>query len=607
VKIRNALQNHGQGVCLLLAAIMALILTQQTAAIPIVPAVDGQGYTIRGFTLYGFLHSGQWAQFWNLFCRPNQSICPPHYLLFFILPQALAGTTAYILSQNLVVYFLLVAAIFKLCEALNRKEWAPAIFLLCAVNNLALTDYFYFYLDMEFLSVGLYVVALQLTAWRDKTASPSILSGSALGLLFWIKPANALIFITVFILSEVLWSASHLPSCKTSAARRQSCLASLGHWGFQALGFLPLFALALYCGGGQSILLLIQSNEISDTTSPLNCDAILRLFYFPLCLSFYYHALLLGAILAGVFFIGKIWKPAESPSNLAFASHLFLPVALAYLTWGGFFSFWMQAKAMRSLLPMLPIVWIAFFWLIEKRRLRVELMFLAASIYALTAFSQKYFDLLGTRNSYDDDTYQLNFSSWIQMPSPWRKDNNMNTAISDGIRQHAPPPGVVCVNSIELQKSLAWELNKEDWLLGKHPSHDVHLIFNYKADYFNRTFIGANLIVFKTFGGAQSKSLVYAETLEMIQYGIDQWVTKQHCAQPGMLNANGKDPIGYLFFFSTPLTPAQVDAANKSEPFSKMIQEDNDGSVPVSGHHLSRAEAWELIKAWYDKRTGRTP
>jgi len=599
MKIKNILLDHGRGLCFLLAIIIALILSERTIATPIPPAEDGQGYAMRGFTLYGYLHSGQWSHFWTLLNHPNQSICPLHYLLFFILPQALAGMAAYVLSQNLVIYLLLAAATFKLCQALSRAEWAPAIFLLCAVNNLAQTDYFFFYLDMEFFSAGLFAVAWQLMAWREERPSKSILSGMALGLPFWIKPANALIFIAVFVLSEIFRATGNFLACKSTADRRRSLVASARHWGCQVLGFAPLLGLAFYCGGTQSILQLIQGNEINNTTTPLHCEFLLRLFYFPLCFSFFYHALLLGGLLSAVFFFGKK-KLLKNPEKNLFPVDLYLPLALAYLVWGGFFSFGMQTKAIRSLLPMLPLFWIALFWLIERRRLRTDLMFLVAGIYAVTVFSQKALDILGTKSSYIDDTYQLTLRSWIQMPSPWR-GGSINKAIADGLGQNPPPPGILCVNSIELQKDLAWRLNSSDLLLGRPPRYDVHIIFTFNGTYLNRTFVGAHMIIFETWG-VKSNTRTNDESLDMLQYGIDEWVTKKKWAQPGELTDAGGEPIGYLFLFPAPLTQAQVDLTNKSEPFSRMPQQEDDGSVSVSGHHFTRAEAWDLIKVWYDKR-----
>jgi hypothetical protein len=510
----------------------------------------------------------------------------------------------YTLTLNLTTFLLLALAVDKLCRALAREEWAPAIFLLCAVNNVALTDYFFFYLDMDFFSLGVYSVALQVVAWRSHKSSDSIISGLGLGLLFWMKPANALIFLAVYALSEIFRGGRDLFSRKTITDRRRTFWDLLRHWKYQALGFIPVLGTALFCGGAQTILQLIQNNEINDTTTPLHVGFLLRLFYFPLCLSFFYHFLVLAVLLLAAFFIGRIFKTDENHNREYFPGHLFIPLALAYLAWGVFFSFGIQTKGMRSLLPMLPICWIALFWLMEKRRVSAGSLFLIAAAYSSLAFLQKTHDLMGTRNTYVDDTYQLTRDSWTQMPSPWLQafSYDVNTLIGDGLTQNLPPPGIICANTIELQKELAWRLCAGDLLQGTQPRYDVRLIFNYKGDYYNRTLVGANMIVFETLG-VQADTINSIQSLDLLQYGINEWATRQHCAQPGVLNSWQTEPLGYFFLFPKALTQAQINAANQSKPLSGMVQLDNDGEVPVTGPHFSRPEAWQLIKAWYEKRT----
>jgi hypothetical protein len=605
ITFRAALRKHSRIVCFLLAASIALVLSQRTILKSIPPSADGQGYTIRTFALYGYLHTGQWSSFWHLLTHPYQSVFPLHYLPFLALPSMLAGAPTYILTLDLTAYFLLAAGVFKLCQALERKEWAPAVFLLCGVNNVALTDYFHFYMDMEFFALSACVTALQVVAWRSTKSRDGFISGLTLRLLFWMKPANALILLAVFILCEVFRAANELFLRKATRDQRQCLLELLLHWGYQALGFLPVLGAALFCGGAQTILQLIHNNEISNTTTPLQNEYLLRLFYFPLCLAFFYNVLLLGVLFLAAFLVGKFWKRAEEHGAGDFPGHLFIPLAVAILVWGLFFSFWVQAKGMRSLLPMLPVCWIALFWLLEKWRLRADLLFYIASAYALLAFSQKAFDLLGTTNSYVDDTYQLTSKSWTEMPSPWLPIADTNTAMCDSLTKYTPPPGIICVNSSELQKALTWRLNAQDLLLGKKPSYDVHIFFVYNGHYLNRAFIGTHMIVFKMLT-ASAQSVIHVESLDLIQYGIDEWVTKQHCALPGMLNSWTKEPLGYFFVFPQALTQEQVDAMNQSKPFSDWVQEDDMGEVPLEGPHFSRAEAWQLIKVWFEKRTGLT-
>src|SRR5476649_1464842 len=104
--MKSFLQVHSRIVCLSMAVVISIILSLQVTLAPILPIADGEGYAMRAFALYGYLHTGQWDYFWKLLTSPNQSIFPLHYLLFLILPKALAGTASYVVVQNVTTYLL---------------------------------------------------------------------------------------------------------------------------------------------------------------------------------------------------------------------------------------------------------------------------------------------------------------------------------------------------------------------------------------------------------------------------------------------------------------------------------------------------------------------
>jgi hypothetical protein len=371
---RNSfLRVHSGSICFFLALVIAAILSLHTALAPVLPIADGQGYAMRAFALYGFLHTGQWAKFGELLARPNQSILPLHAVLFFMLPKSLAGTAAFVALQNVATYLLLAYAVFMMSQVLNRPAWAPVVFLLGAVNNIALTDFYAFYLDMSFLSVGLLVVAFQMKAWSENRAPTSLLAGVFLGLLFLVKPANALIFLAVYMIAEISYAANALRLCREKSDRKHRLLNLFENWGCQLLGLIPVLGVVLLCGGAQTILQLIEQNEVSQKATHLACAGLLRLLYFPLCLSVFYHVILLGGLLAGAIILSR-WIPVagteEAPAP--FPMRLFIPILISYLVLGEFFSFWMLVKPMRALLLMLPLFWFAFCWIWEKRRLRLS-------------------------------------------------------------------------------------------------------------------------------------------------------------------------------------------------------------------------------------------
>ena len=97
----------------------------------VMPFGDSESYVLRGMTLYGYLHSGQWAQFWDIFNLPNQSLAPLHYWVFFLVPQSWAGMVSYGVVQAGATYGLLAFGLWALCRALDRPEWTVALFSLC--------------------------------------------------------------------------------------------------------------------------------------------------------------------------------------------------------------------------------------------------------------------------------------------------------------------------------------------------------------------------------------------------------------------------------------------------------------------------------------------
>lgn len=604
--MRTILQRHSLGICLALALIIALVLSLHAILAPLRPSVDGQGYAQRAFALYGFLHTGQWGAFVRLLGEPVQSVCALHYLPFFILPQFLAGIAGYTIAQYGVTYFLLAWAVSRLCRILERPAWAPAIFLLCAVNNLALTNVYAFYLDMEFFAAGLLVISWQLGAWLAPGMRHSLLSGVGLGLLFWIKPANALIFSATFFLSELFHAADFFFAGKETTPRRARARQLLRHGCGLLLGFALFLLPALACGAAQSILQIIDANEVHGVEFPVDCHGLLRLFYFPLCLAYYYHILLLAALAGLGLIVCHQLLPSEN-QKASFLIRLFLPVVFAYLAFGEFFSFGMHGKAMRSLLLMLPLIWILLHWLVEKLRLRSEAFLFAATAYTFVALGQKGFNFLGTESPLAENTYQLSLASWTELPAPWDTDFSPNLFICDQLSAHPPPPGVICVNSIELQKQLTWRLTADDLLQGRPPRYEIRNIFNFKSEYFESTFVGARLIVLKTIGFFAYMEGIRMESNAITAYAENTWLLKENIVQMGSLFSETKGHIGYVIFFPQPLTQTQVDKLNTTPPFSLMDKSPGNGASPLAGPHYSPAEARQLLWAWLGQITGRAP
>lgn len=603
MSIERALKAHSQSICLAIGVGFSAILTLHLTLVSMIPNTDGAGYASRAFALYGYLHTSQWTNFWHLLTRPSQSILPLHDLVFFVLPPSIAGTTSYLALQNLVTYLLLAYATYLMTRALNRPAWAPPILLLFCVNNIALTDSYAFFFDMPFFALGLFTLALQVIAWRKKLFRFSLFFGLGLGLLFWLKPANALLFLATTILSEMIYAVCTLHPGRASRIRQRSLHHLIRHWKFVILGFIPLFCSALACGGTQTILQLIDDNEIHDFATPLACEGLLRFFYVPLCFSAFYHILLLGGLLLGMAMLSKWIQQTKTPEVLRlFPLHLFIPIAVSYLIFSEFFSFVIPVKPMRSLLLVLPCLWIAFCWVWEKRRIRIEFLLLASLIYTSVAYAQKTFDVFGVNSLFAEDNYQLTATSWTQMPAAWHPQSRLNQALYDSIYRNLPPTGIICTNSIGVRNSLSWQLENNDFLHGKIPHYEVRNLFDYKGVYYAKSLVGSNEVVLITFLPLASSRRLWLKSMSVLNYANSTWGAQDGFVRIETMPSIGGTPIGYQIYFKHPLTQAEVDQANTSPPFANADNSEGEQGNSLYGRHYSSSESWLLLKTWFKKR-----
>ena len=591
--VSRFLHAYGTAICFGLALLIALTLSWHTISSNVLPIADGEGYAMRGFALYGYLHTGQWGQFIDLLTRPGQSIFPLHYLPFLLLPRALAGFAAYVILQNLCTFLVMAWAVDLLACMLDRRAWAPAIFLLWAMNNLGLIDFYTFFLDMQFSGVAILALAWQIGAWKSGRGREALCSGLALGALFFVKPANALIFTALYLLAEIIfaWTARRLFSLRVVLLK--------------LAGFLPVVVAAIACGAVQTILWLIDQNEIHENISPLACTGLLRLFYFPLCFAACYHVILLGSLFVVAYLIGRSLRGIDaSTERPSFPLHLLVPALLVCVLFGEFFSFWMTVKPVRALLFMLPLLWLGVARLWEWRRLRVELMLGIAVGYAAIVFAQKEFNLTRTHDHLVEDNYQIGASSWTEMPSAWRRGESFNQVICDQITALLPRSGVVCVNLIEVRNALAWRLRNDDLLQGRPPRYEVRNLFNYRGEYYDHALEGANVVALVTMFQLQSNRMGWLQTMGLVGYGSQAWCNDaQPRARQIDLPMLGDESIGTAFIFTPPLATDEVDMANHAAPLATARRvPENSVTDTLRGRFYSNAEAWALLQAWFEKR-----
>ena len=513
-----------------------------------IPFGDGEHYTLRAFTLYGFLHSGQWAQFWQLLTVPRQSLAPPAYWLFFLLPGFAANLASYGFVISLTSYGFLAVAIWELCRSFDRKAWAPALYLLCAGQNVSLDFSYLYFIDGSFFSACVLAMAWQVRAWRRQTWQASLLCGVGIGLLFWIKAANAMLMVAIYFFAELAhlatawWMAKGARFAAPGTVSKGVKMSFFPrHFASLVVGFIPVVFLALVvCGGYQSIFRLIEANENWRTNiTVLQCEGLLRMLYFPLCLTFFYNAelmLLIFLVIGMIAFCrNRRADPApgqprreESPAP-AFPTVCLAALAVAVFILGEIFSFAVGDKEMRGLLPILPVLWLGVFRLLEKMAVRPSWLLTAGAVYLICAASQV---LLNTFDSPEISTegYQLT-GDWLSRFPGYQVANpgpaHASASLARIIRQGMPHGGRVAVGTEQFgltAESLTWTMQHEPALQGKHSPYEFDNFLNYEAKLSRTAMIGANGILVFVDVRLQYSEKVYAESINLVRYSARNWL-----------------------------------------------------------------------------------
>jgi hypothetical protein len=599
---------------LILALLLALgsVLALDVAGIlseNVMPFGDGEHYLLRAFTLYGFLHSGQWAQFWDLLTLPRQSIAPLHYWIFFLLPRAWAGVTSYGLIQAVTTYGLLAWGVWGLCRALERPAWTPALFLFCATQNISLEYNYFYFVDLPFYALGTVVLAWQVSAWREDRWPISFRSGLGAGLLFWVKPANAVIFTATYLLAEAIWIAVAWHRARPTGAQRPWLGKIARHLGAIAAGFMPVTLLALACGGIQAIARLVDANEGSGIfVTHLECTGLLRFFYFPLCLSFFYHVgllVMIGVTITLGLILVRSGKEAAPPSPF-FPGHFLLPLLIAYLVLGEFFSFGMANKEMRSLLLVLPVLWLAIFWLLDRWRLRPALVFLGAAFYAACGYSQIFFNTFDS-HSISTQSYQLQ-DDWLErLPQSESTDPEgmqFTRDLFSALRRNLPDGGKVAIGTEQMfvtSESLAWVAQKEITLDGGVSPYEFHNFLTHDGKGEPGALLDSRGIFLCSFPEFQYSPEVSKASGRLAQYTHDKWENSYAKITPIEIAPDGL--VGFLIVPKEPLDEAHL---------TELLQGANVPELPAhneftlfNDRRLSWAECLEILRKWKEKRFGR--
>jgi hypothetical protein len=597
------LEKQSLPVTLLCALLAILFLWPQMVSATVMPYTDGNAYVHRAFALYGFLHSGQWRSFWELFSLPRQSLLSPQELLFFLLPRAWAGLPSYGAIQLVCNNVLLALALWNLCRVFERREWAPAMFLLCACENYSFDYPYFFFLDLTFTAFGALVLSWQVDAWRRPTPRAGALAGIGLGLLYWLKPANALLFTFTFVLSEIgLIAWNHF-----DRAKKEGAPPVLRRLGWLAVGLLPVVLAAVACGALQSILLIIHNNELSpEWETHLAATGLFRLFYFPLCFAYFYNALVLIFIVGAVALATAYFRRAAGPSveqPKAFPVRALLILVFSYLVLGEIFSFVMLVKTMRFLVGMLPVLWLFLFWLADRWRLRGGVLLAGAVAYVAVLADQvatNYFDSAPL----SPDKYLLADNWYDYFPMAWsRYDAGPRIAahLETVVRAELPEGGRVGVSTERVfldGRSLSLLLNGAALLEGRPPLYSCVRLFNPAGQYSPAAFSSSRLMLLYVAQNAQYSAFTWRENTNLLSYVPGHWADP---AQAVELTDPRGQLLGYAFPLAKPVTAAQLaDAMRWCGAPGPMTDDRIDDYI--HGTHYSGREALRLLADWARKR-----
>jgi len=387
-----------------------------------IPYGDGRGFAARAIQLHGLLHSGQWSAFWEQVLTPTTFTLLPTYVLFWLVPTTGATGVTYGVVHTLAWHALLLLGVWGLLRELGLARLLPAVLLLTLANNYALDCTLYYYMDMSFAACALVALWWWARACLRQTRGAALAAGATAGALLFVKPGNAFTFLPCYAVATValvgLWWW-RLPRAERGLWVRKVA-AGVGLW---LAAFLPVLLLA--CGWTliPNIVdrLLGQSSDYWAAAKETSPNPVLRWFYFPLCLSYFYSLLVLG--LGGLIAILLFrWWPAlkrEPPLVVGQPERRVLAgMALGFLLfWGLVFAVIMQVKMTRGLTPMVPVLWICVLgWLALRWRLARTVTVLAA-LYFLVAHAQFAWGVAGHKQNRDTQSYVLQ-GDWLhRLPS----------------------------------------------------------------------------------------------------------------------------------------------------------------------------------------------
>jgi hypothetical protein len=579
------------GVALLSTVLLCLgPVTSET-----VPFGDGQAYARRALQLHGLLHSGRWDGFVKALCTPSTSIFPPSYLIFLLLPTSLAGGATYGLVSCLTWNVLLACGVFGIARVLQLTAMAPAAMLILTANNLALDSVYFFHMDLMFFAWATICLYLQLRAWEAPAFARSFILGASLSGLIFIKPANSAIMLPLFFVAECVQFLYQ------TISRPDLTRIQLGRWLVRrivamAIGLLPGAALSLSFGSFQTVVLLILSNQKStyfSTILPVN--PLIRLLYFPLCLTYFYHLGLLLFIVGIAWGLSRFWIVETSPLRIR---EYLIPLIVAYLVvWGFFFSFVLDAKVIRSLPFMLTVIVFAVMSVSVFRSAPALLIMGLAAVYFGTMQLQTFVGIFGARGT-DPETFALG-SDWLWNQPPdkaiARGEPEITRSVVAHIRDAEITTGTVGVGSSDLvlgPSSLNWSAQMDALLSGQEPALQFESLVDAHGQPIREGIEGVKALLLMLDPKMPISRGTYEFNRKVAEYALAYW--EPNGAKIFRLGWPESPAAMMLIRFNEPLQGRVLDACmSKIAPagFSKFFQQ----AAQLEGTQLGLIESWNLL------------
>jgi hypothetical protein len=380
-------------------------------------------------------------------------------------------------------------------------------------------------------------------------------------------------------------------------------------------GMIPVALLAMVCGAAESIVRLVDTNEVSGLfTTTLDCTGLFRLLYFPLCLTFFYHTVAMVVIFSVVAITAyktnqaKPVAPETTPARTTFPTALLLPIIVAYVLLGLFFSFGMAFKSMRFLLMIVPVLWLTIYWAAERWRVRPGLLLFAATAYAFCGFIQVLSGSFESKNV-NSESYQLEDDWLTRLPMYDAVDPNkieFTKSLLSLLQQSLPEGGKVAVGTEAIyvtSESLTWAAQHDLALHGQASPFEFANFLTYNGQYCRNSLLHARGVLVFVDPSLQYSKDVYQASGRLIQFGATHWL-KDGVAQMVPLGSQPDKIAACLIVMKEPLTDAGINEMLAGTGATE-LPDGVDFGASVT-RRLSWKECGDILKRWWQKRVGES-